>query len=125
MTGTGVAAGGVTGDSEAGLKEATRSPVLSQLPRQLPSPSGAGATSACYETSPSPPPVRLHLHKPAFLCDNSPVFSLYLSTCLLTFQPLSGQARSRRQEQLLWHALNANELGRVCAEERSFCKHAR
>lgn len=56
----------------------------------------------------SPPPVKFHLHKPAFVSDDSPVFSLYLSTCRLILQSLSGQPQSKRQNLILWCALNVN-----------------
>lgn len=86
--------------------------LLSQLPR----PFGPQApvlwqylhTQSANVTYPSSPPVKLHLHKPAFVSDDSPVFSLYLSTCRLILQSLSGQPQSRRQNQMLRHALNAN-----------------
>jgi len=56
----------------------------------------------------SPSPVKFHLHKPAFVSDDSPVFSLYLSTCRLILQSLSGQPQSKRQNLILWCALNVN-----------------
>lgn len=86
--------------------------LLSQLPRpfgpQAPVQLQYVHTQSANVTYPSPPPVKLHLHKPAFASDDSPVFSLYLSTCRLTLQSLSGQPQSKRQNQMLWHALNAN-----------------
>lgn len=88
---------------------------LPVFPASFPSPSDQRLQHNCNSSTqpanvpyPSPPPAKLHLHKPVFVSDDSPVFSLYLSTCRLFLQSLSGQPQSKRQNQLLWHALNAN-----------------
>jgi len=79
--------------------------LLSQLPRlfgpQAPVQLQCLHTQSANVTYPSPPPAKLHLHKPAFVSDDSPVFSLYLSTCRLILQSLSGQPQSKRQNQML------------------------